>query len=181
MLVVFNAKRLQQRVVSMLSEEITKFIGQTYDTSIFEVDKESIRRFADAVGDANPLYWDAEYAKKSRYGSIIAPPGFISSLWFWGRSARQSKQGPASATSGLYGLIDHLSQAGYRYTLDSGIDYEFFQPVCAGDTIRSTSVIKDLIERGGKEGKAVFLITETTYTNQNDETVAIARATYIQH
>jgi acyl dehydratase len=165
----------------MLSEEITKFIGQTYDTSIFEVEKESIRRFADAVGDANPLYWDAKYAGKSRYGSIIAPPGFISSLWFWGRPAKQSKQEPAPVTSGLFSLIDNLSQAGYRYTLDSGIDYEFFHPVRAGNTIRSKSVIKDLVERGGKEGKAVFLITETTYTNQKNEIVAIARATYIQH
>ena len=52
----------------MLPEKVRKFIGQTSDTSIFEVEKEVIRRFADAVDDPNPLYWDEEYAKKSRYG-----------------------------------------------------------------------------------------------------------------
>ena len=46
----------------MATEELTKFVGKTIGNSIFEVEKEPIRRFADAVGDQNPLYWDEEYA-----------------------------------------------------------------------------------------------------------------------
>ena len=42
-----------------------------------EVEKGAIKKYADAVDDHNPLYWDDEYAKNSRYGSIIAPPGFF--------------------------------------------------------------------------------------------------------
>jgi len=161
----------------MLPEEINKLIGQACGTSIFEVEKESIRRFADAVGDANPLYWDAEYAEKSKYGSIIAPPGYISAQWYWGHSDKRDPKEPASEVSGLIDVILALEKAGYQQALDSGIDYEFFQPVRVGDTIKATSVIKDIVERSSGDEKAVFLFTETTYTNQNDEIVAITRTT----
>src|SRR5512139_2063685 len=41
------------------------------------ITKDLIRHFCDAVGDKNPLYrWD-EYAKFTRYGGIIAPPGIL--------------------------------------------------------------------------------------------------------
>ena len=57
----------------MLPEEITAFIGKSEETVIMEVEKGAIKKFADAVDDPNPLYWDEEYARGSRYGSIIAP------------------------------------------------------------------------------------------------------------
>jgi len=163
----------------MLPEEVKKFIGQQVGTSIFEVEKEPIRRFADAVDDPNPLYWDEEYAKKSRYGSIIAPPGFISSPWYGGRAVKWGKKEAATEGLGRADLIMALVQAGYWRVLDGGMEYEFFMPVKAGDTIKSVSVVKDIIEREGRTGKMAFMITETTYTNQKGEVVAKARGTSI--
>ncbi len=165
----------------MLPEEVSKFIGQTSDTSIFEVEKEVIRRFADAVDDPNPLYWDEEYAKKSRYGAMIAPPGFISSYWFSGRPTKWPKRGETTSKTGRQ-LSDALSKAGYTNpgVIDTGIEYEFFYPVRAGDTITVSSVIKDIIEREGKTGKMAFITTETTYINQNGDLAAKARGTSIQ-
>ena len=162
----------------MLPEEITKFIGQESSTSIFEVEREAIRRFADAVDDSNPLYWDEDYAKKSRYGSIIAPPGFISSPWFSGRPTKWPKRGETTA-KGRRNLVIALVKAGFSRILDGGMEYEFSSPVRAGDTLTATAKIKDIIGRKGSTGKMVFLITETTYINQNGETVAKARATSI--
>jgi acyl dehydratase len=37
----------------------------------------AILRFADGIGDGNPLWTDAEYAAGSPYGGLIAPPSFI--------------------------------------------------------------------------------------------------------
>jgi acyl dehydratase len=37
----------------------------------------AILRFADGIGDGNPLWTDAEYAADSPYGGLIAPPSFI--------------------------------------------------------------------------------------------------------
>ncbi len=162
----------------MLPEEVAKFIGQPTGTSIFQVEKEPIRRFADAVDDPNPLYWDEEYAKNSRYGSIIAPPGFISSPWFSGRPTKWPKKGAASSEE-TAGLRPALVKAGYGRILDGGMEYEFFSPARAGDTIMASSMIKDIIGREGQTGKMAFVITETTYTNQNGDLVAKARGTSI--
>lgn len=163
----------------MLSEELSKLIGQSVDVSVFEVEKEPIRRFADAVGDLNPLYWDEEYANRSTFGSIIAPPGFISSLWFlsrpvkWGHKERQSESlGPPM-------VMDALARAGYKRILDTGIDYEFFQPIRAGDTVRAVCVVRDIMERGSGEARAAFLITETSYTGQDGKMLAKAKSTTV--
>lgn len=156
----------------MLPDEFKKFIGQTVDSSIFEIEKETIRRFADAVGDYNPLYWDEEYAKKSRYGAIIAPPGFLSSLWFTGRPVKWGLPERPSESLGSPELMNALYQAGYKRILDTGIDYEFSAVVKAGDVIKSSVVVKDIKERGG----AVFLVTDATWTNQDEQIVAKARS-----
>jgi acyl dehydratase len=37
----------------------------------------AILRFAEGIGDDNPLWTDAEYATDSRFGQIVAPPSFI--------------------------------------------------------------------------------------------------------
>ncbi len=164
---------------SLLSEELSKLIGQSVDVSIFEVEKEPIRRFADAVGDLNPLYWDEEYAKQSPFGSIIAPPGFISSLWFLSRPVKWGRKEHQSESLGPPLVMDALARAGYKRILDTGIDYEFFEPIRAGDTVRAVCVVKDIMERGSGEAKAAFLITETSYTDQHGKMLAKARSTTV--
>ncbi len=163
----------------MLPEEIKSLAGQVFASNVFEVDKESIRRFVNAVGDSNPVYRDNEYARKSRYGSIIAPPGFISSVWYWGESSEKDSGSLNKKLTGMFGLIQALDGAGYHSTIDSSIDYEFYKPIKAGDVIKSESIIKDMKERKSEEGNVVFLITETIYTDKKDEIAARVRWTTI--
>ena len=152
-----------------LPEEITKFIGQTISSTTYEVEKGAIARFVEAVGDPNPLYWDEEYARKSRYGSIIAPPGFFG----WPVRRRGEPSGD------LMTLGANLAKAGYGRILDGGVEWEFLKPIRAGDKLTVTSVIRNIVERSGRTGKTVFMFRETTHTAQNGETVATARQTTI--
>jgi len=152
----------------MISEEVTRLIGKTGDIMIMEVERGAIKRYADAVGDRNPLYWDEEYAKNSRYGSIIAPPGFFGWPTTW--------TGAMPISTGLSEeLVNTLAQAGYSRLLDGGVEYEFSRPVRAGDILAALPRIVNIVERGG----IVFSITEITYTNQNVDLVAKARQTLI--
>ena len=162
----------------MLPEEVTRFIGKKGPPSVFEIEKEAIRRFADSVDDLNPLYWDEEYAKESKHGAIIAPPGFISSPWFAGRLRKWGQKGE-TAPNEMAGVGPAIAKAGFGRILDGGIEYEFSKPVKAGDTITSQSHIADITVREGGAGKMAFLTTETTYTNQDGEVVAISRGTVI--
>ncbi len=152
----------------MLAEELSKFVGKASQVRVFEVEKGSIRRFAEAVGEANPLYRNEEHARASAYGGIIAPPGFF------GWPARPTGEATLVDESYLE-LMAALTAQGYSRVLDGGIEYDFFAPVRAGDTLAASTVIKDIRERSG----IAFVRTETTYVNQRGDTVATALQTVI--
>ena len=156
----------------MLTEEVTKLIGKSGEPMILEVEKGAIRKFADAVGDRNPLLWDDEYARNSRYGSIVAPPGFFGWPVKW--------DSPMPFFSAIREeLVSALINAGYPRIVDGGIEFEFLQPVRAGDTLVSVAKIADIYTRETKGGTLVFSVTETSYINQDGALVGLARQTLI--
>ena len=156
----------------MLEDKAKEFIGKAGATTIFEVEKGAIRRFADAVDDMNPLFRDDEYARNSRNGTIVSVPGFF------GWPSRQPRGTALIGGSGA-NLNAALTEAGYLRILDGGMDYEFFGPVRAGDTLSSTTALKDVREREGSTGKMAIVRNETTYLNQNGDLVATAVSTAI--
>jgi acyl dehydratase len=61
---------------SLITDELRKLIGVILDTIIFKVEEGAIQRYAQAIGDPNPLYSDPDFASKNKYGRLLAPPGF---------------------------------------------------------------------------------------------------------
>jgi acyl dehydratase len=160
----------------MLSEEIKKLIGISSSVRTYEVEKGAIRRFAEAMDDPNPLYQDEAYAGKSRYGSIIAPPGFF------GWPSKQAR-GNALAIDIPPELLSALEQAGYPKSsvLDGGMEWEFSLPVHAGDILSARTIVRNLRSRTTDTGSVIFSFIETTYHNQTGTLVATQQAMYIHH
>ena len=152
----------------VLPIEITEQIGKIIGIITLEVEKGAIGRFADAVGDHNPLYNDEAFACNTSFGCIIAPPGFFG----WPRG---STRGAALVGEPAERLINELALAGFSRILDGGMDYEFYLPVKAGDILTAETVIENIRQRKGTEGNMAFVWTLTTYRNQDDEIVAKAR------
>ena len=149
----------------MLPEEATKLIGRTSDTTIFEVEKGAIRRYANAIGDLNPLYWDEEYAKNSRYGAMVAPPAFFG----WPITPTRGNLLEFEAREELMSV---LGKAGYNHSVAAGREIELFRPVRVGDRLTASQMIKNIVEKVGRTGKMAFVTIETTYTNQDGDLVA---------
>lgn len=156
----------------MIPESALQMVGRASEPFVLEVEKGAIKKFADAVGDYSPLYWDEEYARNSRNGGIVAPPGFFGWPATW-RGAMPFFN--AFRTE----VMAKLQEAGYGRLLDGGIDYEFFQPVRAGDTLVGVMKFADIYERAGKSSSMAIAVFETTYTNQNGARVAVARQSLI--
>ena len=57
-------------------------IGEEIPTKPCTLTKEMIQKYAEAIEDHNPLYFDEEYAKKSQFGGLIAPPTIQALLLF---------------------------------------------------------------------------------------------------
>jgi acyl dehydratase len=156
----------------VILEEAKQFIGRTDPPIIRHVEKGAIRRYAEAVGNDNPLYQDEEYARRSPYGSIIAPPGFFG----WPTKTPCSCTGLADIVGELQAA---LARGGFPRILDGGISYDFFLPVCAGDILIASPKVTGLSEKEGKGGTMIICNFETTYTNQNGDLVAKANQTFI--
>jgi acyl dehydratase len=150
---------------SVITDEMRNAIGVESEPSIFEIEKEPIRRFAESIGDTNPLYHDEAYAKAKGYRGLVAPPAFM------GQYAFAVKFGMPKAT---------FARPFVRQ-LNGGSEYEFHKPICSGDVISATTKTADVRERDGRMGKMLIIVTETTYTNQDGDLVAKSRGTGISY
>lgn len=162
---------------SLIPEEARVMIGkETPQMVIGEVNKRDIRRFTSATEDKNPLYLDEEYAKKSRYSGIIAPPSFIFSFFYdRGSDAELREDGiPMSRSDDEFRVPLKVKRV-----VGGGSELEFVQPLRPGDVISARRKLVDIYEKEGKSGKLVFTVNETTYTNQRGEVVVIEKGTSI--
>lgn len=150
---------------SVITDEMRSLIGVESEPSVYEIEKEPIRRWAEAVGDPNPLYHDEEYARKSQYGGIIAPPGFLGNYAYPVKVGKPPPRVKSPFWRGLAG----------------GNEYEFFKSVRAGEVLMVTTKLADLYERQGRPGigRMLFQVMEITYRNQQGEVVAKAQHTSI--
>jgi acyl dehydratase len=114
--------------------------------------QDAIRQFAWGIGDDNPLWHDLEYARKSRYGHIIAPPLFPYAV---------------SAPQGMEGLPG-------VHAFHCGCNWEWFQIIHINDRLTCVDIPIDLVEKHGMMGGRQFLqLGKTIYRNQRGEIVAI--------
>ena len=147
----------------IVTEEALKQIGKAGEPRTYDVERGAIRRFAEAIGDSNPLFNDEAKARASSFGGMIAPPTFCRSL---GSPIPDVK-------------LDALG-ASFR-GLDGGSDWEYFHPIRPGDRITVQTRLADLKESEGRLGPMVFITMETSYTNQFGQVCATQRSTGIRY
>ncbi|HYB91022.1 MAG TPA: MaoC family dehydratase N-terminal domain-containing protein [Candidatus Binataceae bacterium] len=147
----------------VVTDEVRKQIGKTGEPRTYDVERGHIRRFAEAVGDPNPLFNDESKARKTRFGGMIAPPTFYRTMG-----------------SPIPQVVMPSAGAGFR-ALDGGSDWEYFLPIRPGDRITAQSKVADIREAEGRLGPMIFMVIETSYTNQFGELCATQRSTGIRY
>ncbi len=150
------------REESVITQAMRDAVGTETEPVTYDVEKGAIIRFAEAIGDPNPLFNDEVAARRTRYGGLIAPPTFLRSLSPGGL--------PKTTVESPYGAI-----------LDGGSEWEYFEPVRPGDRITITTKVSDIYERTGRLGNMLFIITDTNYTNQFGKVAATQRSVGISY
>lgn len=138
----------------------------------YDVTKRDIKRFAQAIGEANPVHFDEDYAKSTRHGAIVAPPLFCQMFTF--EDVPQNRL----PSDGSPVEVDIPVPA--QRTIGGGSTYEIFQWVKAGDKIIAKSTLQDVFIKNGKSGRLYFIVVCTEFSNQKNELVAKETATYIK-
>lgn len=115
-----------------------------------------IRRWAIySVGDDNPLWCDADYAKATIWGKTIAPPTFLYTI------------DTTIVAPGLPGI----------QWIYWGTRWEHFKPVKVGDQVMARARVIDVQEKSGKHVPRFVVQTgEVIFVNQREEVVSRAEA-----
>ena len=143
-------------ISSQAIEELKSRVGQDWLPQVYDIEKGMVISFARAVGDSNPLWQDEEYARKTGYSGIIAPPTLVLTLGF--DQLRQTLASDSSFT-----------------VLHGSTELECYQPIRPGDAITLITKIANVRERQGKAGTTVFVSFDMSYKNQRQELVARCR------
>ena len=136
-------------------------IGQESQPVTADVEKGAIIKFAQAIGDDNPVFNDEMAARQSRHGGLVAPPTFLRSV-------------PVARA-------EYPFKMPYERLLDGGSEWEYFEPVRAGDRITAVSSITDINERAGRMGLMIITTYVITYRNQFDQVAATQTNTSIRY
>ena len=147
---------------SVISDEMRNEVGVEYSYTCL-VEKDMLRRVYEAVEDPNPLWQDGEYAKKGRYGGMIAFPSFFTSLGL-GEAVLK------------YCNLECPLKAG----VNGGYEVEYFQPIRPGEVITATIKLAGLEEKSGKKGKLILMFLEVVCTNQKGEVAVKLNNTLIR-
>ena len=130
----------------------TEAVSHSWDPVSFEIEAERIAQYADAVGEPNPAHRDAGAAREAGFRDVVAPPMFAVVY-------SAAAMGPA--------ILDPAVGMDFAAMVHGGQEFEWGEPVCAGDTITTTVTCKSIDERDGKG----FYVFESISTNQDGDQV----------
>ena len=132
------------------------------------IDRRESQRYAYAVGDLNPIYFDDGSAKAAGYRTLTIPPLFITHALVTPEPASKLR------TDGLYEDSTSVVLKVARMMF-GGEEWDFLEPVCVDAELTGTTRLLDLDQKEGKKGPFVRLVRETTFTNQDGQVVARSR------
>jgi acyl dehydratase len=144
-----------------------------------EVSASDIRHWCEVMRDRNPLYTDEEYASKSKYGGIIAPPTMVQT---WSldpmkealeRFVHNDPPFPEDPHNRIFGIID---DEGYDGVVATSQTQEYLKPVRPGDTLRCKIAIGRVsdYDHFTRMGVGRWVDMVYTFINQHDEEVCVA-------
>lgn len=141
-----------------------------------EVSRSEIRRYAQAVMDPSPLYWDEGLARGTRYGGVVAPPFMPSKLFRVPPDAPDPLQGEWSGEHSPRGESDlRIPWPSGWIVLHGSDESQIHRLARPGDRVTARTKLADAYERQGRSGHLVMAVTETVYLNQADELLYLNR------
>jgi acyl dehydratase len=120
----------------------------------------------------NPLYLDEEYARRSKYGSIISPPAMTPS---WVMPPLWPPSGMPPIYERLFGIC---GRGGYDQVIDSENEMHFLRPLLPGDRVHSSTKVNGVSSmKSTALGTGFFVALESGFANQCQESICRQRMT----
>ncbi|MDQ0970573.1 hypothetical protein QFZ31_000451 [Neobacillus niacini] len=134
----------------------------THHYKPFEIERGKIKTFAKVLGLKNSIYYSQEEAQRQSYRDVLAPPTFPTVIEY-------------TNDCDLYQFFDRL-QLHPEKVLHGEQSYEYYEEICAGDTISATLTV----ERIEEKRNMTFYYLKTMYRNQFNELTVVCMITLIK-
>ncbi|MGH3495343.1 MAG: FAS1-like dehydratase domain-containing protein [Sciscionella sp.] len=158
--------------MGLLTDQLRARIGEErVYTAPEPLSRASIRYYALAVGDDNPVYTDVEAARAAGWRDVIAPPTLL-----------------CDSNQYLAREMDGEGFAGHSWGIDvpgarqvrGGNEYVFHRPCYPDDVVTVTWRLAGMTERTTSAGLAMLVVTsEARYADQRGEPILTNTETII--
>lgn len=149
---------------SYLTPEIMALVGEVSPGRRGQFTANGIEKYAAAIDDHNPLYFDKAAAQAAGYADVIGPPLYAAAA-----------TRPVPFRDGLLndGQYDSAAPPGLTHlqTMLAGQNWELIRPAVAGEEVIETMTTRSISERKGSTGNIVFVDKEATITTVSGELI----------
>lgn len=132
--------------------------------------EDSIRQYAHAVGDDNPLWCDPAYATATRWRGVVAPPTYVRTM-----GIDTAPRTPAAVRA--------ASGAAFRgiHQVETGSAWRFYAPVRPGDRVYRERWIERIDEKETRygDGLSALITWRELYGNHRGDVVAVHDQAFI--
>ncbi|MCL2012090.1 MAG: MaoC family dehydratase N-terminal domain-containing protein [Cystobacterineae bacterium] len=135
-------------------------LGKDTPAVLNEIEKGAIRRFAESLGDYNPIYYDEKYAQSVGLRGIVAPPTFPFTFQL-GADLRERLNVPAQSL------------------LHAETQLEYERPIFAGDKLWVSSRLIEFSEKRSPTGKFFLVVIEDEGKAEDGKRIYSIKNTYI--
>ena len=136
-----------------LRQRIGIKITKTVEPWVTEINSDAIRHWALGIGDDNPLWLDPDYAGKTRYRGIIAPPTIL-------YATNRVISGYVGGLPGIHAMF-------------AGTNWVWYLPIVIGTRMHTEVYLKDLVEHDTKfAGRAIQQIYHGDFFNLQGDKLA---------
>lgn len=152
---------------SLIPGAVARRVGSVVATACGEVLRRDWQRWAAAVGERNPLYFDPDHARAHGYRDVVCPPLYLQyAVLGVTRLEELREDGSSGAATG------DLVFPSCPRRMAGGESTTFARPAYHGDVLTSVRVLAEVTEKHGRSGRFVLVTWNTSYVNQSRQLVA---------
>jgi hypothetical protein len=160
-----------QRAIAAMKALIGKPVGPT-QVAPDPVNQPMIRHWAAALEDHDPVYVDPEFASRTRFGGIVAPPLMLQTWTMPTPKISGIAERGGSPVEGTTNPLTVLDEAGFIATLATNSEFEILRYLRLGETIAATTILESVSDlKKTRLGPGVFVTWVTSFRDERDELV----------
>jgi len=140
--------------------------GMKLPVTVFKVERVKIRELVEAIGDANPIYVDAEAAALEGHPDTPCPPTFFTLAF-------------QEFTGHYFRVLEELGIPLER-VLQGEEEYEYLRDVYPEELLTLSTTVENITEKKTRSGLMDLVTLGTRFSNQSGEDVLLARSLVIE-